>query len=135
MSAALVLLCVCAVALNEESIRSVPNLRAAPNPVNLTSGSLEVVTITPDEGYYNPKISYNGRTYDLDVSFEGEIFTVEPNSGNSFIIRAKHVDHQTQDQLSINVEMRPEVLWSLKRNITQSTPLQVIINVSPDTNK
>ena len=107
MSVALVLLCVFVVAQNEESIRSVPNLRATPNPVNLTSRSLEVVTITPDEGYYNPKISYNGRTYDLDVSFEGEIFTVEPNSGNSFIIRAKHVDHQTQDQLSINVEMRP----------------------------
>lgn len=133
MSVALVLLCVGAVALNEEDTRSVPNLRATPNPVNLISGGFDVVTIIPDEGYYNPKITYNGRTYDIDQSFEGEIFTVEPNSENSFIIRAKYVTRQAHEQLSIDVEMKPEELWSLKRNTTRSTPLQVIINVFPDT--
>lgn len=58
---------------------------------------------------------------------------MEPNSENSFIIRAKYVTRQAHEQLSIDVEMKPEELWSLKRNTTRSTPLQVIINVFPDT--
>lgn len=144
MSVALVLLCVCAVAQNEKSTRSgsatydLPTLTVTPNPVVLVSGAYAIVTITPDPGYYHPIIFYNGNSYEVGQTFEGGIFRIEPNGTNnsySFKIVAKDVDEESEESISINVEMIPEELWSLNRNMVRSTPATVIIKVSPTTNQ
>ena len=140
MSTALVLLCVCAVAQNEKSTGSgsttynYPTLTVTPNPVVLVSGDYAIVTITPDAGYYHPTIYYDGYTYEIGQSFEGEIFRVEPNGNNpySFKIVAKDVNKESEESISIDVEMIPEELWSLNRNMVRSTPATVIIKVSPE---
>ena len=144
MSAALVLLCVCAVAQNEKSTRSesttynYPTLTVAPNPVVLTSGDIGFVTIIPDVGYYHPTIYYNGNTYEVGQTFEGEIFRVEPNGTNntsSFKIVAKDVNVEREEIISIDVEMIPEELWKSNRNMVRSTPAIVVIKVSPNISK
>ena len=144
MSTALILLCVCAVAQNEKSTKgggttyNYPTLKVTPNPVDLVSGAYAIVTITPDAGYYNPTIYYNDNSYKLDEtfkSFEGEIFRVEPygtNNPYSFKIVAKDVNKESEESISIDVEMIPEELWSLNRNMVRSTPATVIIKVSPE---
>ena len=143
MSVALVLLCAFVVAQNEKSTRSgsatydLPTLTVTPNPVVLVSGAYAIVTITPDAGYYHPTISYDNQTYEVGQTFEGEIFRVEPNGTNnpySFKIVAKDVNKESEESISINVEMIPEELWSLNRNMVRSTPATVIIKVSPTTN-
>ena len=144
MSVALVLLCVCAVAQHEKSTRSgsatydLPTLTVTPNPVVLVSGAYAIVTITPDPGYYHPTIYYNGNSYEVGQTFEGGIFRIEPNgtnSPNSFKIVAKDVGEESEERISINVEINPEGLWSLNKNMVRSTPATVIIKVSPITNQ
>lgn len=144
MSVALVLLCVCAVAQNEKSTKNgsttynYPRLTVAPNPVVLVSGTYAIVTITPDPGYYHPTIFYEGYAYEINQTFEGDIFRVEPdgtNNSSSFKIVAKDVDEESEERISINVEIKPEGLWSLNKNMVRSTPATVIIKVSPITNQ
>ena len=143
MSAALVLLYVCAVAQHEKNTRSgstiydYPSVTVTPNPIELLPGDSAIVTITPDAGYYHPTISYDNQTYEVGQTFEGEIFRVEPNGTNnsySFKIVAKDVNKESEESISIDVEMIPEELWSLNRNMVRSTPATVIIKVSPTTN-
>lgn len=143
MSAALVLLYVCAVAQHEKNTRSgstiydYPSVTVTPNPIELLPGDSATVTVTPEIGYYHPIIFYDGNSYEIGQTFEGEIFRVEPNGTNnpySFKIVAKDVNDVREENISIFVEMIPEELWSLNRNMVRSTPATVIIKVSPTTN-
>ena len=142
-SVALVLLCAFVVAQHEKSTGSgsttynLPTLTVTPNPVELLSGDSAIVTITPDPGYYHPTIFYDGYTYEIGQTFEGNIFRVEPNGTNnpsSFKIIAKYVGEEREESISIYVKMIPEELWSLNRNMVRSTPATVIIKVSPTAN-
>ena len=115
-----------------------PTLTVTPNPVVLVSGAYAIVTITPDPGYYHPTIFYESYTYEIGQTFEGDIFRVEPvrtNNSSSFKIVAKDVDEESEERISINVEINPEGLWSLNKNMVRSTPATVIIKVSPNTNQ
>lgn len=80
----------------------------------------------------------NGYTYEIGQTFEGEIFRVEPTGTNNpscFKIIAKDINEESEECIYINVEMSPEELWSLNKNMVRSTPATVIIKVSPTTNQ
>lgn len=142
MSAALVLLCVIIVAQNENRTENIindyPRLRVSPNPVNLIQGAMDYVIITPDEGYYNPTIFYDGTLYEIDnfSGIEGEIFTIEPirsNSSYSFIVRAKQGNlTKSSESVFINVEVEP--VNSKGKNIARSSHVELVINVLPTGN-
>ena len=140
-SVALVLLCVIVVAQTENATKSVTShrLTVSPNPVELIEGESTIVDITPNPGYYHPKIYYQGCVYEVGQPFEGDIFIVTPipNSSNSFIIQAKDIDKKAnkdkievlEDNLYIDVEMIQEDLWD--RNMVRSGGIDLIIRVTP----
>ena len=144
MSVALVLFCVSAVAQNEKNTKnatySYPRLQVSENPIELAQGHSWSVFITPDAGYYLPKIIYKGTTYEIGSEIDGDIFTIQYSSSSSnniynFIITAKRGElEKWEDHIDIDVEMDLRDLRSLNGNTTRSTPLRVNITVFPDAN-
>ena len=138
ISAALILLCIVAVAQNEKEAKSAddPNYAVvvSPREVNLTPGQEQGVMVIPMMGYYHPTIHYNGSTYEIDQPFSGNIFTVEepetPGGPYSFIIKAKkNVNVERIESIYINVE--EEFIDSQNRNMSRTSGVSVIIKVTP----
>lgn len=139
MSVTLILLCVIVMAQNENETKSTTNntygVVVAPNPVTLGPGEVKGVIITPDVGYYHPRIIYDNKTYEIGQTIYGRIFTIrKPTNSNSpytFMVEASDDVTEDYELIGISVEMIPYDLRSI--NTSQNQPLTVPIIVSSPT--
>lgn len=140
MSVALVLFCVSAVAQNEKSTKNVtyssPGVTITPSTsIELTPGETKVLTITPNPGYYNVTIYYNGTPCRVDRPIVGNCFTATysgtVNYGGTLVISANDDAIELEKgYLDVVVEMIPEGLWKMASARGRTTITITIVSSS-----
>ena len=140
ISAALILLCVTAVAQNEKSTRSVTSdsehgVIVAPNYVRLKPGHEKCVTIVLNPGYINPVLIYDGERFDINnriiygSCFKAEIISISNGGGVICITADYDVNTKVTDEFYVKAMVDyGDNTWS-----TRTTPdYGVIIHVEVD---
>ena len=139
MSVAVILLCVSAMAQNEnDSSKSVTNfykVRIDPNNISLTQGNTNgiVVTITPLDGYYLPTIYFGTQECEMGEQTVGDIFTVEYlRVGDSYLLTFKarediKIKESASTEVGFDAKMKPLDERSGKTTRTPSDILYITV--------
>ena len=134
VSVALILLCLGVVAQNENSTKSFTNEEygvVVPSLVEMTSGEVRILTITPLQGYDNPFLIYGNN---INSVVERESFSAiiykDKLSGAYFLeITAKDVNETKNDVIFVRAMQKyPEFGVNSRTNEDPGVRVTIIVN-------
>ena len=138
VSVALILLCVCVVAQNEKSTKSVTDeeygVIVNPDYVALLPGGGGVVTVFTKAGYKNPFLIYRGVSYELNnETFNGDSFTAtiinKTSSSLQIQIKAFDVNKEIDSDIIYVIAMMDDSDYKMNTKSAQLQGYPVVVTV------